>query len=250
MASMLDSVASAQPVANQRRAQQKRATRDFQLQQAVGKAIPGQATTSTAQAMGGELAKQAGDVQVDSAKETVQSGAQLGQADLQDRSNELANRVTGLKQGLQSRNLDQEQAIFEKAQQLENEAFSNRMQFRKDELGRLEANDRQLADYAVASGLSDEKLRDYAQTAQLAYQRDIQLMEQASKVLQANIEFESKKAEQDKDQDLLSHLAELKQANDKKIARQKAEAEKNAQIWSTVITIGIAAASAYAKSGG
>lgn len=248
MASKLEALAAAQPVANQRRAQQKRATRDFQLQQAIGKVPTGTSSSSTAQALGGEIAKQAGTDQVADATSTVQQGAQLGQADLQDRSSDLANRVTGLKQGLQSRNMEQDQQVFAKAQQLENEAFSARMSFKKDELGRLEANDRQLADYAVASGVSDEKLRDFAQTSQLAYQRDIQLMEQASKVLQANIEFESKKAEQDKDQDLLSHLADLKKANDEKIQRQKAEADKNAQIWNTVLTIGVAAASAYAGS--
>lgn len=236
--SRLTALASSMPIANKQRQAQQQAARDFALQQALSKRPVGASTTRPAQVMGGNLAQSAGEQAAIQGTQNVQLTEQLGQTGRQNQQNQLTDRIEGLKQGLKQQSLSQSDELSKAQQRAENDAFIERMQFRYDELGRADLNDRQLADYARSSGITEQQMQNYAQAAKQAYQMDITLMEQASRVLQNQLEFESNKRIQDQNQKVNLELALQKRALEEKIARKKAQAANNAQIFSTVGTIG------------
>lgn len=235
--SKLDTISAAMPIANQRRAEQQRAAQALAVQQAVAQQPQGASTVRQAQQVGAVAAQQLGKQQVQAGQQNLQQQNQLASQAVAQEADNINNRIQSLQQGVQKQGLQQNEQLFGLQQQLENEAFQDRIQFKYNELGRLEMNDRQLADYARASGIADEKMRNYAQTAQLAYQRDIQLMEQAARVIEEQLKFESDKKIQDRDQSTLQRLTAANRALQDKIARKQAELKNNSQIWSTVIGI-------------
>lgn len=230
-------LAQSMPVANARLQKQQQDANALAMQQTIAKAQPGTSNVRIGQQVGAAVTGDAGKQQVQQAAQQVQQQANIGQAGLQQQASDIKNRLAALQQGVQAQGIDQKQQLFQHAQQLENKAFNDRMQFRKDELGRTEFNDKQLADYARISGLKDEQLRDYAQTAQLAYQRDLQITEHAANLINEQLQFESRKRTQDQDQALISKLNAQKIALDRAIEAKQAEAANNSQMWSGILGI-------------
>jgi hypothetical protein len=222
---------------NQKAQQQRRDAQTIAMQRAVAQAPQGGATTRPAQAMAGTVQQATGQQHVQQVQQVQQQQAQVGNMAVKKAASDIQNRLEQLKQGQQGSNLQENQRLFNQQQQLENSLFNERIQFRRDELGRLELNDRQLADYARLSGASDEQMRDYMQYAQLAHQRDMDISRHVSAMLEENLRFESSKRMQDQDQELVRRLSAEKKAMDEKIARKQAEIKNNSQIWSTVLGV-------------
>lgn len=243
--SKLATLAQSMPVANARLQKQQQDANALAMQQTIAKAQPGASSVRMGQQIGAAVTGDAAKQQIQQAAQQVQQQANIGQAGLQQQTNDIRNRLAALQQGVQSQGLDQKQQLFQQAQRLENEAFNARMQFRRDELGRVEFNDKQLADYARISGLQDEQLRDYAQSSQLAYQRDAQIMEHAANLINEQLQFESSKKMQDQDQELISRLNAERIALERAIEAKQAEAANNSQMWGGILGIVGAAVGGY-----
>ena len=128
---------------------------------------------------------------------------------------------------------------------LKQQMFDSRLQFGADERGRKFSNERQLADYAVASAQDELQLKNRLREMKQAFEKE-QIMFEAvqQKIVQA-IEHEFKKSEQERDQRLLRQLAEMKRAAE---AEQRRKAAK-AQAINSIIVGGATVAGAVMSGG-
>jgi hypothetical protein len=115
--------------------------------------------------------------------------------------------------------------------QLKNELFDKQMSFSKDELGRTQWNERQLADWKLATAKNDEEFRDYQQHVEQLSQKKMMLL----KAAQAKIAQEQKQlwesGEQEKNQAQSQRLAQAKVDADNKLRKQEAKAKNRAAMY-------------------
>lgn len=130
---------------------------------------------------------------------------------------------------------------------LKQQVFDSRLQFAADERGRKFSNERQLADYAVASAQDEQQLKARMREMKQAFEKE-QIMFEAvqQKIVQA-IEHEFQKSEQERDQRLLRQLAEMKRAAE---AEQRRKAAKAQAINSIIVGGATIAGAAYGGTGG
>jgi hypothetical protein len=234
---LLDSVSKNMPVANAQLAQQRRAAADLQLQKAVA-AVPQTAGIGAAQQMGAITAQQQGQKAVAQAQQNVGQVQQAAGQAIQQQANVAQNQLALKQQSMQKQAASEEQQFAALAGQKKQELFDARKQFAEDEMGRKLLDVRQLADYARLNAESEEQLADYAQAAQQATDRDLQMWETAYKKIEQALQFEQQKSSQAKDHALYKELAEAKAAMEKEIQDKKNKAANRAQLFSTVGMIG------------
>jgi hypothetical protein len=105
------------------------------------------------------------------------------------------------------------------------QVFDSRLQFKADERGRNFSNARQLADYAVASARDRQELAERLQDMQQSYEKEQIMFDAVNKKLVQAIEAEYKKSEQERDQEMLRTLAEMKRAAEREQRRRAAKAQ-------------------------
>ena len=105
------------------------------------------------------------------------------------------------------------------------QVFDSRLQFKADERGRSFSNARQLADYAVASARDRQELAERLQDMQQSYEKEQIMFDAVNKKLVQAIEAEYKKSEQERDQEMLRTLAEMKRAAEREQRRRAAKAQ-------------------------
>lgn len=225
------------PVANQRLAQGQAAARDLQLQQAVAKAPVAAPVTSTAQQTGGALAQQAGAQQSQAAQQGVQQAGQVGQLGLAESARQQQADIASQQAGVREQQMGQAERFAKLNEGLKKQLYDDQMKFQKDELGRTQFNEVQLADYARANAKSDEQLRNYSQRAQQLSKRKQQMMEHAHKMVMADLDHKHKMAEKSKDQESIVEIEMMKRGANEQMAKQAAKAANTAAMWQTGGTI-------------
>lgn len=101
--------------------------------------------------------------------------------------------------------------------------FDSRLTFSQDEMGRKFTNLRQLADYAVTSFESDQKLKVQMREMKQASDKQLMVLEHAHKMITERMQLEFKRAEKTKDYAMLEKLQRYKIDLEKKAARKKAQ---------------------------
>lgn len=124
-----------------------------------------------------------------------------------------------------------------------------RLQFERDEGGRRFANDRQLWDYTIASAKSDEALQDRMQSMTQAYQRKAKMLEVAMNTINAELDRQYARAEQNKDQATMARLAEMKRKVKEQAQADAHDAAQKGQIVQMLSIAGMAAGSAGGPGG-
>jgi hypothetical protein len=97
--------------------------------------------------------------------------------------------------------------------------FTDRLTFEQDEAGRKFSNERQLADYTVATAKSQDELRNKVQLVQQAQQRQEYVVQRAFDVLNQGLDEQYAKAEQARNQASASRIADIQ--NQFKLEEQK-----------------------------
>jgi len=233
----LQNLSNQLPVANQRVAQGQAAARDIQLQQAVKAAPAAQGITQSAQQTGAAAAQSAGQQMVQQAEQQVKQQGQIGQVGLATQQQQAQANVAGLQAGAREAemaNVQRLAGINEKAKQ---ELYDAQMSFKKDQQGRALFNERQLMDYAITNAKSEQDYQNKAQMIEQTTKRELEMMEHAYNIMNADLEQRIKLAEQQKDNKLALELAEMKRASEEEMAKKRNKANNMGTILTTGGTI-------------
>lgn len=232
----LQKLSSQIPVANARVAQGQQAARDLQLQQAV-KQAPSSMGTQQAQQVGAQQAATAGQQQLATQEAGIQQQAQVGQLATQATQQQQQGQMAGLEQGLEKQRQDNVQKFAQLSQQAKQEMFDSRMQFQRDEMGRLVANERQLADYARLTAENDEQFRTYAQQAQQAHEMKIQTLETINRRLQAAMQDEAIRKQEGLDRLSQQQILQMQRDVERQMQQAKADAAKKTAMYGAIGTV-------------
>jgi hypothetical protein len=246
----LNKLAAAIPMANQQIASGMQQARETQLQQTIGQMTPEQAATPRlAQSMGAQQAAQASAIQLGAQQKTQQSAVVAGQqAIVQDKiqkQQELFTRSQALSQ--KNRYLENELARI--SQSAKDKLLDQQLSFKRDELGRTIWNERQLADYKIATAKDEEDFRNYQQEASNLSERRMKMLQMAQRKLEQVLEQGYISTNQKLDQASRLKIVETVAALKRKQARESARQSSNMGMWSGAGTI-VGAGIGFVASGG
>jgi hypothetical protein len=228
----LAGLAAGMPVRNKAIADQQRAARMLQLQQAVSQLGPQQAPTATqAAGMGASVAQQAGAEQVNRAKDLVQQSAQLGKLGQQETTLTNLQTTGALQQQAQQESLDQATRLASLDDAAKREMFDSQLQFKKDQADNTLFSERQLADYKRLSAQGDEDLKNWAQRSNQLHARNVQVLQAISDRLGEALTSDYLKGRQKLDQQSKLELAQMKRDNDIRLAKARADAANTSAMW-------------------
>lgn len=230
----LAGLASQMPVRNKTIADQQRAARLLQLQQAVSQMTPQQAPTSAqASQMGATMAAQAGQQQVQRAQQQVQEAGQLAKLGQQETELEAAKRVSALQVGAQKEQLDQTARLAALDDRTKREIFDAELQFKRDQNDAALFSERQLADYKRLNAERDQDYSNWAQQAKQMHDRNITMLETLGNKL-AEIEKNNYYVgKQQLDQAQKQELMQLRRDNAMRLAKARAKAANSSNMWSS-----------------
>lgn len=213
------------PVANRRIAAGLQASRDLQLQRAVGSApAAGNIPVSAAQ-LGGVQAAQAGQAQLAQTEQQVGQQQQVAQLGAQEQQRAGQQGIFEQQQATREQQMDNVQRLASLSEGAKKEIYDSRLQFAKDQMGRAYFNERQLADYARTSARSDQDFQNYAQQSEQLHQKKQSLMQSAYNKLAQTLSNEAELRELGLNQQQVLELQRLQK--DAQIAQQKAAAKAN-----------------------
>ena len=248
----LNKLAAAIPMANQQIASGMQQARETQLQQTIGQMTPEQAATPRlAQSMGAQQAAQASAIQLGAQQKTQQSAVVAGQqAIVQDKiqkQQELFTRSQALSQ--KNRYLENELARI--SQSAKDKLLDQQLSFKRDELGRTIWNERQLADYKIATAKDEEDFRNYQQEASNLSERRMKMLTMAQRKLEQVLEQGYISTNQKLDQASRLKIVETVAALKRKQARESARQSSNMGMWAGAGTVvGAVAGAMIAGPGG
>jgi len=228
----LAGLASQMPVRNKAVADQQRAARMLQLQQAVSQLAPQQAPTAAqAAGMGATIAMQSGAEQVQRAQQTTQQAAQLGKLGQQETALTNLQTTGALQQQAQQESLDQATRLASLDDAAKREMFDSQLQFKKDQADNTLFSERQLADYKRLSAQGDEDLKNWAQRSNQLHARNVQVLQAISDRLNEALTSDYLKGRQKLDQQTKLELAQMKRDNDIRLAKARADAANTGAMW-------------------
>lgn len=224
----LRGLAGSFPAANDRIAQGQQQARQLQMQQAISRGPVGK---QAAQQLGAASAQQSAGIQAEAAKREQGQNIQVGQMGLAEQGRQQRAQIFGQEMAGKKYQNELQQRLFNQNREASEKMLDDRLNFQKDEMGRNRMNERQLADFAILQAKDSEKLKDLAQYSQQLHDRKMQMMKTVYDRLNEKLEQEYKKSEQDKDQELMKTLSQMKTAYQKKMAEDQADAANKAQMW-------------------
>jgi hypothetical protein len=235
--------AATQAMGNQAGAQQQQAQKQLStVGQMAVEEQSNQATTdiqNRARLQNEALAKSAMTSQMATQKADITSRKTITDADIATKAR-MEQAGLAFDNRLQALTLKQREDISKLGRDVKSELFDKNMAFEKDELGRKFNNERQLADYAVASAKSDIELGQRMQAMQQAAQKDIIVLEAAQRALAQELEQTSKNKTRKINADVQRQLAARHAALSREIERKKARAA-NTQLIIKAASIGAVA---------
>ena len=229
----LAAMAGQMPVRNQELADQQRAARTLQLQQAISKLTPQQAPTAQqAAGMGATLAAQTGQEQVGRAQQLVETTGQVARLGQQETALAGQQKLGAMQEAGRQEQLSQIDRLAKLDANAKRELFDKELQFRKDAANQTFFTERQLADYKKQSAVSDEQYRNYANQAQNYHRRNIASLEAVYNKL-AEIEKNNFQiGEQKLDQAARKEILALKADAERRVREAQRKAANNTQMWS------------------
>jgi hypothetical protein len=160
---------------------------------------------------------------------------------LEQQRGDVQQQLAGLEQGIEQDRLSNVQkfaALSEKAKQ---ELYDSRLQFQKDELGRVFLNERQLADYAKLKARSDAEFRKYEQQARQASAMEIQALETLNRRLEDSIKNAYVRKQEGLNALSERQLYELQRDTQARLQKAQNKAANKAAMWGAAGTIAGAA---------
>jgi hypothetical protein len=238
-----------QQLADSRRAAQQIAMQRQVSQMPTAPGTPPVGPEAAAQ-LGQQAAQERGQIATQQMAQQGQQAVQAGQAQVQGEAVQAqqAAQERGLDRTRIQRDLENE--FSQMARGAKSELYDRGMQIQRDETNQAILNERQLIDFALSKGVSEEQWKDYEQAAFQATQRELQMMEAAMRTIEQRLQQESQKSRTEINQNLQRELAEAKAALERSIQRKQARAANRGAIFSGVGMIAGAAVMAPAGPAG
>lgn len=218
------------PVANTRVAQGQQAARDMQLQQAV-KQAPSSMGTAQAQQVGAQQAATAGQQQLATQEAGLQQQGQVAELATQAVKQQQQTTLSGLEQGVEQQRQSNVEKFAQLSQEAKQEMFDSRIQFQRDEMGRIVANERQLADFARLQAKNDDEFKNYAQQSQQAHQFKIQALETVQKRLEATLKSNEARKQEGLDRISDQQILQMQQDVERQLEKARADAAKKSALY-------------------
>lgn len=242
----LAAMAGQMPVRNQELADQQRAARTLQLQQAISKLTPQQAPTAQqAAGMGAALSAQTGQEQVGRAQQMVETTGQMAKLGQQETALAGQQKLGAMQEAARQEQLSQIDRLAKLDANAKRELFDKELQFRKDAANQTFFTERQLADYKKQSAVSDEQYRNWANQAQNYHKRNIASLEavynKLAEIEKNNFQIGEQKLDQAAKKEIQTLLADAK----RRVADAQRRAANNTQMWSTVFGVAGGVAGAF-----
>lgn len=243
------------PVANSQIAQQQKAARDLQLQQAVA-AAPAAATAGQAQQVGAQAAQNAGQQTIQAEQTATNQQEQVASAANTQQQQDIGQTVTGLQQGTEATRQQQIQQLADFSETAKQQMFDDRLKFQTDEQNRAFMNQRQLADYAKLKAQSDQDFQNYAENASEVSQAKIEVLQTMSQRLEQSMKNDFTRQQEGLDKLTDQQIYDMQRDVNLQIQAAKNQAANTTAAWGAVGTIagavvgGVVGGPAGAKMGG
>lgn len=223
----LAAVASNMPVRNKLVADQQRAARAIQLQQAVAGLPPAsqqQVGPAQVAAMAGQMAQAAGQQQVSQAQQMMKQAEGAAKLGMQEQQLAGQERLMGMAETARRENLDQVSRLAALDAKSKQELFDQEMQFARDQNNNAIFSERQLRDYALMATNREEAFRNYEQSAQMYAKRNIEMLQVMQKKVQQALESGYLDEKTRLDRETAAELAQIQKDIDNRIAKASAKA--------------------------
>lgn len=248
----LSALAGQMPQRNQEIAEQQRAARTLQLQQAISKLRPGQApTTAQAAGMGASLAAQAGQEEVSRAGQAIETAGQMAKLGQQETALAGAQRLGAMQEAARQEQLSQVDRLAKLDANAKRELFDKELSFRKDAANQTFFTERQLADYQKQAAASDEAFKNWANTSQNMHKRNIAALEAVYNKLAEVVENDYRIGKQQLDQASRKELLQMKIDAERRLNKARNDAANTTAMWQSggAILGGVAGAVIGAPAG-
>jgi hypothetical protein len=236
-ASLIRKLESAMPVMDKRRKQQQDEARTIQLQQQVAAAPSGINVPQAAQQLGVQQAAAAGQQAVTNEAAQQQQRSALAQQALQSQATQQENILAQQQAGLQRQQIQSEADLSTKKRQNIDKIANAQMEFKRDEQGRVEYQESQLMDYAIATAKSEQDLKDTLADIQWATEQELEIMSAANDRLKSLLHGEQQIELQKYSQEQRAALAEYQRSLERELERKQARAANGAMIGGGIGTI-------------
>jgi len=240
------------PERNKLVAQQQKAARALQLQQAVAGMPPPSvqpATKTQVAQLGGQMAQAAGEQQVAQAKQMMQGAEQIAKLGMGEAQLEGTKRLGVMQEAARKEELDQIQRLAQVDQKAKQDLFDAQLQFRTDAAGQKLFTERQLADYAALSANRDEAFANYKQKAVQYSERNIKMLEAMGRKMEQALKSGYLDDKTRLDQKAKLEIQRLIDDNKRRIAKAEAKGAQTAQTYGAIGAIMGAAGMAMMATG-
>jgi len=244
----LKALQSSLPVANQKVAQGLQSAQDINLKQSIKAATPG-AGPGAAQALGAAQTAAKGQPLIQAAQQTAKQTGQVAQMGLAETGLQAQQELGAAQRNVSGKQREYSDRLSKLGNELKDNLLDQNLEIRKDTRGQALLNDRQLADYALATATSQEELKNYAQSMEQASSREMQMLEQAYNLITQQLTQMASKGELQMNQEQTMRLAQQKQALEQEIARKQRKAANKAGIIGGAFTIAGAVVGAVGTGG-
>lgn len=227
----LANVAGNMPVRNKLVADQQRAARMLQLQQAVA-SMPSAAAPTKQQAaqMGAAVATEAGKQEVGRAQQLLESSAQLGKLGQTETALAGQQRIGAAQEEARKEGLDQVSRLAALDDRAKREVFDRQLQFSKNQADQTQFTERQLLDYARLNAKKDEDYKGWQQRAEQLHRRNIETLKIIDARLTQALEQGYLNNKQKLDQASRKEIAALKQENARRLREAQARGANTAMM--------------------
>lgn len=228
MASRLDALKGLQsemPKDLAKSQERARRTQDILLQNRARAAGP---SPVAAQKAGADVTLQKGAAALEARAQQAPQITQVAQGALQARGIEQRKALEEQQRGLQRQSRRAEARLFSLDNQIKNELLDKQLLFKRDELGRNLFNERQLADYALASAQNQQDLLNYQQKVQQLSAKKMQILKAAHVKIKQEMQNTYKKESNDAMNKLRRELAQAEYNMRMKMQREQAKARNRA----------------------
>ena len=225
------------PERNKLVAQQQKAARALQLQQAVAGMPPPSvqpATKTQVAQLGGQMAQAAGEQQVAQAKQMMQGAEQIAKLGMGEAQLEGTKRLGVMQEAARKEELDQIQRLAQVDQKAKQDLFDAQLQFRTDAAGQKLFTERQLADYAALSANRDEAFANYKQKAVQYSERNIKMLEAMGRKMEQALKSGYLDDKTRLDQKAKLEIQRLIDDNKRRIAKAEAKGAQTAQTYGAI----------------
>lgn len=214
------------PERNKLVAQQQKAARALQLQQAIAGMPPPAAqpvTTAQVAQLGGQMAQAAGEQQQSQAKQMMQSAEQVAKLGMGEAQLQGAKTLGVMQEAQRKEELGQLERLANIDRKAKQELFDAQLDFRTDAAGQRLFTERQLADYAMLSANREEAFRNYAQKAEQYSKRNIKTLEAVGRKMEQALRSGYLDEKTKLDQQSKLELQRLIDDNRKRLAKAQAK---------------------------